>query len=296
MIQHSALSLPHDASGQVSLYHWQDTPSERPVLHWAHANGFNGRTYEPLLTPLADKFDLYAWDARGHGRTKLRAEPREMTGWDIYGRDLIGLAEHLADKHGKKIWLGGHSMGGCASVIAAAQRPDLVAGLILADPVITPRTGPLARLIMRVKKTGGTQLAEMAKKRRAIWPDRDTVTKAYTGRGAFASWGEGFLDAYLEGGLEAGDDGLHLACAPHWEAANFKGPQLDCKKFIRRLNVPFTLLTAEHGSTTYFRQPFEALALDKKIEIVAGTTHFLPMEVPDYLRAEIVARISKTSG
>ena len=41
-------------------------------------------------------------------------------------------------------------MGGCASVMAAAKRPDLVAGLVLADPVIVPRRERLlARMTFR---------------------------------------------------------------------------------------------------------------------------------------------------
>ena len=59
-----------------------------------------------------------------------------MTSWYIYRDDLEKLVSHLADEKGQKIWLGGHSMGGCASVLLAAKRPDLVAGLILTDPVI----------------------------------------------------------------------------------------------------------------------------------------------------------------
>ena len=292
MIQLSSFALPYDNSGHLAVHHWQETVSDRPVLHWAHANGFNGPTYEPLLTPLADQFDSYAWDARGHGRTDAGAVPAKMTGWDIYGRDLIALVEHLAEKHGRKIWLGGHSMGGFTSIFVAAQRPDLVAGLVLADPVIVPRIGPIALLIARLTgRHGGLQLAKMAAKRRAIWPDKAAIKKAYTGRGAFTTWQDGFLDAYLEGGLLPVEQGLKLACAPQWEAANFKGPQLNCNHYIRRLTVPFTLLTAEHGSTTRGRASFEALPQEKKIAVIDGTTHFLPMEIPDFLRGEIIARI-----
>lgn len=294
MVNQSAFALPHDNSGHLALYHWQNKVTDRPVLHWAHANGFNGHTYRPLLTPLADKFDIYAWDARGHGRSTLRAAPEKMTGWDIYGRDLVALIEHLADKHGRKIWLGGHSMGGFTSVFAAAARPDLVAGLVLADPVIVPRIGPIAMMIMRLTgRHGGLQLAKMAARRRALWPDRATAKKAYAGRGAFTTWQDGFLDAYLDGGLLPHDDGLRLACAPHWEAANFKGPQLNCNRHIRRLTVPFTLLMAEQGSTTRARAAFHALQQDKKITVIDGSTHFLPMEMPDLVRYEISARIEK---
>lgn len=286
--------------GELSICQWSQAGegAKKPVLHWAHANGFNGQTYAPLLEPLQDKFDVYAWDARGHGRTRLPAEPSAMRGWHIYADDLEYFVAHLAEQAGEKIWLGGHSMGGCTSILVAAKRPDLVAGLILADPVVTPKINFAMQMMMRwmgkIAPNSGLALAEMAAKRKADWPSLAVIEKAYTGRGAFATWADGFLQAYLHGGLlpksarEA--DGMTLACAPLWEAANFKGPQINVAKPIARLSVPLTLLMAERGSTTYLCKPFEGLSVDKKIETVPGSSHFLPMEVPDLVRAEICIR------
>lgn len=290
-MQRFQFSLP-DGKLSVGFFGPESPSGDRPVLHWAHANGFNGQTYAPLLAPLAEAFDIFAWDARGHGFTDAPAEPTAMTGWHLYANDLEPLIAHLADKAGQKIWLGGHSMGGCTSVLLAARRPDLVAGLVLADPVITPRIRWWMHLVAKLVGRPGSQLVEMAKKRRAAWPDRAAVRNSYAGRGAFRTWQDGFLDAYLDGGLKENGDGVGLACAPAWEAANFKGPQLDCAKHIKKLSVPFTLLVAETGSTTFFRKPFETRPVDKKIETIAGSSHFLPMEFPDLVRSEITARLS----
>ena len=284
------------AEGDISVCHWGDgTSGKKPVLHWAHANGFNGRTYDPLLAPLAERFDIHGWDARGHGQTTLPANPKHMTSWYIYRDDLEGLIDHLAEKAGQKIWLGGHSMGGCASVLLASKRPDLVAGLILTDPVIMPDFAAVLSPLLMALRGRGHILMELAKKRRAVWPDAATIEKVYTGRGAFATWQDGFLSAYLAGGLRAraGDteNTVELACDPQWEAANFKGPQLMPGRWIKRLRVPFTLLMAETGSTTRAVKPFHVPKVDKKIEIVPGSTHFVPMEFPDLVRAEIIARI-----
>ena len=283
------------ADGDISLCSWMAGAAptgDKPVLHWAHANGFNGETYTPLLEPLQARFDICAWDSRGHGLTSLPANPEEMTGWHIYRDDLIGVIEHLAQAAGQKIWLGGHSMGGCASIMAAAQRPDLVAGLVLTDPVIVPSTGlNLMRLWYRLRPHSGTILMQMAGKRRAVWPDIETITAAYTGRGAFATWQDGFLDAYLRGGLLPHEDDagnrLKLACAPAWEAANFKGPQDPSVPPIKKLQVPFTLLMAETGSTTRAADAFHVPKQRKKIAIVPGSTHFLPMEFPELVREDI---------
>lgn len=284
------------AEGDISVCHWGDGASgKKPVLHWAHANGFNGQTYDPLLAPLAERFDIHAWDARGHGVSTLPADPKHMTSWYIYRDDLEGLIAHLAEKAGQKIWLGGHSMGGCASVLLAAKRPDLVAGLVLTDPVIMPDLAAVLSPILMAVRGRGHILMELAKKRRAVWADAATIEKVYTGRGAFATWQDGFLSAYLAGGLHArtGDteNTVELACDPQWEAANFKGPQLMLGRWIKKIRAPFTLLIAEKGSTTRNVAPFRVPRVDKKIEIVAGSTHFVPMEFPDLVRAEIIARI-----
>ena len=282
----------------MSVCHWPDSHSsaqsaaKKPVLHWAHANGFNGETYTPLLQPLADRFEVYAADARGHGFSTLPADPSAMTGWDIYRDDLIPFIEHLADKAGEKIWLGGHSMGGCASVMVAAKRPDLVAGLCLADPVIVPGYGHwLFSLYSRLRgggDGGGQMLMKMALKRRANWPDAATIEAAYTGRGAFATWQDAFLPAYVRGGVKPIEDGqgntVTLACAPAWEAVNFKGPQVNVVADIKKLKVPFTLLMAEHGSTTRAVAAFDKPQVAKSVRVLPGSTHFLPMEFPDQLR------------
>ena len=293
--------------GDISICHWSaDRPSHqsahqsalgKPVLHWAHANGFNAQTYGPLLAPLAGDFDVYAADARGHGLSTLAADPAQYPGWTQYRNDLISVVEHLCDKAGGKIWLGGHSMGGCASVMAASIRSDLVAGLVLADPVIVPRSARvLARMMFR--NQGGFALAVNAAKRRADWPDAETVKKAYTGRGAFRTWQDGFLEAYVDGGVRPlnGDDEntVTLACAPAWEAANFNDQRHNSTGPARRLKVPFTLMVAESGSTTRSVLSFRMARAPKKIEVIAGSSHFLPMEFPDRVRAEIYARAGMT--
>ena len=289
--------------GDISICHWSaDRPthqsvSGKPVLHWAHANGFNAQTYGPLLAPLAGDFDVYAADARGHGLSTLAADPAQYPGWTQYRNDLISVVEHLCDKAGGKIWLGGHSMGGCASVMAASIRPDLVAGLVLADPVIVPRS---ARVLTRMmfRNQGGFALAVNAAKRRADWPDAETVKKAYTGRGAFRTWQDGFLEAYVDGGVRPlngdGENTVTLACAPAWEAANFDDQRHNSTGPARRLKVPFTLMVAESGSTTRSVLSFRMARAPKKIEVIAGSSHFLPMEFPDRVRAEIYARAGIT--
>ena len=109
---------------------------DKPGFQFAHATGFNALTYKELLEPLSDNFNVRAVDARGHGFTKLKANPQDMYDWKIYCDDLIKSVELFVEKTQKPIILSGHSMGAASAIQVAAIRPDLVSGLVLVDPVL----------------------------------------------------------------------------------------------------------------------------------------------------------------
>ncbi|MEX1153348.1 alpha/beta fold hydrolase [Parvibaculum sp.] len=279
------------ADGAISFLEWDDGAG-KPPLHFAHANGFSGGTYRRLLAPLAGEFHIRAWDARGHGHSTLTADPAKHRNWYVYRDDLIAMAEDFRAATGQKIILMGHSMGGAASVMAASERPDLVRGLVLIDPVMTP---PLFRYMMKLwrltgRKGGPMSLADGAERRRAVFESRETAVDRYFGRGAFRTWPRKFLEDYIESGTRIREDGqAELLCAPAWEAANFRAHGHNMNRAVAKLNVPFALLYAAEGSTC--RQPFPTLmrARDRKAHIaeVPGSTHFLPMEFPDVVIAEV---------
>jgi pimeloyl-ACP methyl ester carboxylesterase len=96
----------------------------RPVdLVFAHANGFNARTYRSLLQPLAASLRILAVDLRGHGATTLPTEIEGRNGWTEFRDDLLALLEAEA---ADPVVLAGHSMGGTTSLLAAAVRPGAV--------------------------------------------------------------------------------------------------------------------------------------------------------------------------
>ena len=279
--------------GAISFLEW-DGGAGKPPLHFAHANGFNGGTYRRLLGPLANEFHIRAWDARGHGSTTLPADPATHRNWYVYRDDLIAMAEDFVRATGRKVILAGHSLGGAASVMAAAERPDLVRGLVLIDPVMTP---PMFRYMMTLwrflgRKGGPMSLAEGAERRRAVFESRDVAVERYFGRGAFRTWPRAFLKDYIESGTRIREDGqAELLCAPAWEAANFRAHGHNMGRAVAKLSVPLTLLYAAEGSTC--RAPFPALlkARDRHAQIaeVPDSTHFLPMEFPETVIAAVRA-------
>ena len=259
-------------------------------------------TYRRLLAPLAGRFHIRAWDARGHGRTSLPANPSGHGNWRVYRDDLIRFVENFVAEAGGPVLLGGHSMGGTTSLMVAAERPDLVRGLVLVDPVLVSGR---ARMMMRLyralgRKGGPLSIAEGAERRRAVFPDRDTMVKAYKGRGAFRTWPDEVIADYVDGGTRDRADGqVELACAPAWEAANFRAQDHNIWNDVARLRCPLTLIHARAGLSTcrapgpdlLGRQDPEATILR-----IGQATHFLPMEFPEAVRREALALDARLSG
>lgn len=102
--------------GEMALLHWP--AQDRPRLVFAHANGFCASAYRQMLSRLAHRFDIIAMDLRGHGRTRLPADPAAHTSWDLYADDLAALYATL-DR--PPDLLAGHSMGAASSLMAAAR-------------------------------------------------------------------------------------------------------------------------------------------------------------------------------
>lgn len=265
-------------------------------LHFAHATGMNAQLYAGLLAPLADQFAITISDARGHGLTGLDRDPAHLASWDDFAGDLIRLLDVIDS--GSAWILAGHSMGATVSLLAAAMRPDLVAGLVLLDPPMLPFD---VAAEVRAGATIPNPMADQAARRRGMFPSRDDARAAYHGRGVFRTWSDADLDAYLAGGLIETDEGVELACAPAFESATFRAVSPNVEPALARVRCPFILLAGDEGSTVRDAELalFAAHPQCISAERIPGTTHFLPLERPDLVRAAIEGvgeRISSSSA
>lgn len=260
-------------------------PPDRPIdIVFSHANGFNGRTYRTVLQPLASHIRILAIDLRGHGASALPTVIEGRAGWTEFRDDLLALLEAVATG---PVVLAGHSMGGTASLLAAAAEPERVRALALFDPVVMPADlppGSEARL--------ESPLIAGALRRRATYPSRQAAFEAYLGRGAFKSWSDVQLADYVAAGFGDPKGGqVRLTCAPEWEASNFRTHNCDPWAAFRESRCPIRILKAEEGSTCRVEGNEAALGGEGRIsvETIPGTTHFLPMERPDLVRRALAA-------
>jgi pimeloyl-ACP methyl ester carboxylesterase len=255
---------------------------------WLHATGFNAITYQSLLEPLGGQAHVAAIDLRGHGRSKLLANPARMHSWNRYRDDMIQILEQYAPEG---TVLAGHSMGATVALLVAAKRPDLVRGLVMAEPVLLSKGAlrwfntPLLNKLVPLNK-----LAQGALRRRKTFPSPGDAAEALRGRGAFKTWRTPFLDDFVIDGVLRGDDGqYYLSCDPAWEAATFHAHRYRPWAAIRRLRkkrIPIILLQAEKDSTAHAEtdRRVHHVRPDAAVTRVPGTSHFLPMERPYVVR------------
>jgi pimeloyl-ACP methyl ester carboxylesterase len=258
-------------------------PQERaPDLVFLHANGFNARAYRTILAPLAGSLRILAPDQRGHGATTL-ATDRPRTSWLDLKDDLLAFLDAMAIE---RVAVAGHSMGGTASLLAAAEAPARVRALALLDPVIRPPSAAPAD----AEAFNVSPMIVGARRRRRSFPSRAAAIEAYRGRGAFRTWTETMLEDYVADGFRDVADGtVELACTPEWEVSNYVSQEHDSWAAFARSTCPIRILRADSESPGRIDGQIDELTASGRIRVdtIPGTTHFLPMERPELVREAI---------
>lgn len=275
---------------EIALWRWPQSPG-RPTLHWAHATGYHGQLYQPLLDDLSADCNVLAWDMRGHGASAGAADVSTFRGWETYYRDMAALLDHLDEP----IWLAGHSIGATTSIMATARRPDKVLGLILAEPVImAPWQGLKLWLAKLLRQSHRLPIAAGAARRREVFESYEAALDNYRGRGGFRTWPEAWLQAYVQYAFVPQGDHIRLACSPEWESITFAHTEHNPWRGIRQLQCPVVALAAERASTfsPAAQKRMQTLLPSARIDMLAGTTHFLPMEQADTVRDIILRTMS----
>jgi pimeloyl-ACP methyl ester carboxylesterase len=281
------LNVPIDnrwGGGEMAVLDFGDPA--RPVdLVFVHANGFNAYAYRTLLQPLSGALRIWAPDLRGHGRTRLPAEPQGRRSWKDHRDDLIALLDAV---DGPPVALAGHSIGGTSGLLAAAERPQRVSRLLLLDPVIWRREMVLAMNLPLIGRLAGrSPIVSGALKRRALFDSREQALAAYRGRGAFKGWSDMMLADYLVDGLAETDRGFELTCTPAWEASNYAAQAHNPWRALRRFSRPVRVMKSESGSLCALPTTgVGASAL--QVETVAGAGHLFPMTHPDIAREALL--------
>jgi len=282
-------SLQRERFGPFSILHRAARGESVVTVHFAHATGFNAQTYDGLLPGLDASLDVYLMDARGHGRSTASADPKRLRSWRPYRDDLEAFVETLR----QPLILAGHSMGATVSLELAAARPELVAGLVLIDPVIvSPRQMPVMALVRTLGLAARLlPIAKAAARRRMEFSSKEAAVENYVGKGPFRTWPRDWIEAYVDGGTVVTEEGaVRLSCDRAWESRTFAMATVDPYRALRKVRCPISLLARADNGPPFnedSRDAFMRCRPDTRLLRIEDATHFIPMEHPDIVVREI---------
>lgn len=126
------------ATGSVDLHYVAATEVGPPLL-FLHGTSSHWQSFLPVMPAFAPRWQLYALDLRGHGRSG-RA-PGTYRAIDC-AADVVAF---LRGRVTRPAVLVGHSFGAIVALAVASDAPELVRALVLEDPPLAPFWDQLAR-------------------------------------------------------------------------------------------------------------------------------------------------------
>jgi pimeloyl-ACP methyl ester carboxylesterase len=254
-----------------------------------HPTGFCAGFFDPLARRLRDTYRPIGVDLRGHGGT----DAPDFTEVHRYSFrrmavDVLAVLDHL-DVHA---WCAlGESGGGGVAALVDAARPNATRRLLLCEAIAFSFDGESSPPDARVQRRNS--MAEIARKRRPVWPDRETVRVSYGSRPPLDVLAPEFLDAYIRWGFVDRPDGqIELACPPLAEAMVFEvAADEDGAKaaaaHLPDLSCPAVVLAGSSSNlpTDWFRRQAE---LASAPFVLIDGSHFFLHE--DLDRAEALVR------
>jgi pimeloyl-ACP methyl ester carboxylesterase len=237
-----------------------------PLLICAPGMGDLRSVYRFLLPVLnAAGFRAVAMDLRGHGHSDATFGDYDDV---AAGTDLIALAEHL----GGAAVLVGNSMAAGAAAWAAAEAPDLVAGLVLIGPFV--RNAPVGFPTM------------LAFRLALLRPWGPAAWKAY-----YASLYPGRRPADLAEHQAHIRESLHRP--GHWRAfvATTHASHQPVEARLGEIRAPTLVVMGERDPD--FRDPaveaqFIASRLDAEVIMVPGAGHYPQAEYPEVVAPAVI--------
>ncbi len=272
------VDVPSRDGGRLRVW---DYGGGGPPLLFCHCAGTMGRIWEPVLARLFGGRRLLALDFRGHGDS-LKPEGRGHYGWASFAGDVEDAVRALGMAGvGGAV---GHSGGGVAVAMAQLANPGMFTRLALVDAILAPAWFFPERM----------PLAEGARRRKIHFHSMAAVAGRLGGKYPYAKWHPEAREAYWRHGFSMEEDGaLTLKCPGRIEAYFYEcGSSESVLKRLGEIGEPVLFLT---GTKSYMEGHVRAqhdLNHGGRLEVLAGTGHFVPQERPE----ETAALLSEWFG
>jgi len=263
-------------------------PSDAPRLVMSHGNGMAIAGYRTFWRPLADEFQVVAFDVRSHGRSGGGASGKHH--WTQFVDDMEAVWQTVVDSLGPRHTIGVfHSLSAVAALGHVRRYGKRWDGLLLFDPPLMPPDGHLLQVLHKQEMAF---LVERVLRRRRHYRSPDELAEQFSRQPLFRHWRpEAFQDmarAVLKYDALAG--GWVLACPPEYEARIYE-TNIDQGNWLSLPASPSPVKLVCGDPEIDDVQPSAhiglaaALELGVDYEAVPQATHFLQIEHPQACQA-----------
>ena len=253
--------------------------SNKPIIHFAHANGVPSKVYTKLFEQLSDEYQVVYVPMIGPDKRypitnhwpHLVDQIIDSVTQQAKGQAVIGL---------------GHSLGSVLTYMAAKKRPELFRQVIMLDPpFIMGKHSLLFHLakIFHPKTVDKITPAGLSVRRRDHWESREQAGELLRPKGFYKHFDEDCFQAYLQYALteDPARGGVTLSIAKADEVAIFRNnPSLWWLPMAKSV-MPVNMVVG-HDSQ-FLKRGFPQIA-QRKLAIPFQVTeggHMFPLEHPE---------------
>lgn len=261
----------------------------KDIIHFSHANGFPAGSYSTFLSYLSDDFDIGVIDRLGH-----HDDYPVTDNWSYLVKQLIDYFEHT---YSQPVYAVGHSLGGVLSMIVAAQRPDLVKGLVMLDaPLLTNFEAHGLGLVKRLGLMDKVTPAGRTLGRKEDWDSVEHASEYFKSKRLFSAFDPRCFSDYIHNATLEGDDGrrrLHFKAETEISIYRTIPNNLH---HTERLPMPSAVIAGK-GSDVFKRQHELKMRrqLGMDVSWVNGG-HMFPLEQPELTVGLIKQYITSWQG
>ena len=255
--------------GDYAVARWQ-SPGSQPLL-LVHGITASHMHWPRVVDKLSGRFDIYAPDLRGRGRSHALPGP---FGLQAHVHDLLAVLDAF---HIERVLCAGHSLGAYIAIELAAHAPDRIAGLVLVDGgiVLPLPEGQTAESAVSALLGPAIQRLHM------IFASRGAYREFWRAHPAFQdeeAWTE-YMAACADYDLVETESGFRSVVNPEAVRQDAYGP-LDpaMQTRLEGLRCPVLLLTASRG---LLNQPGSMLPVPRVQDALARNANLRHVEVTD---------------
>ena len=258
-----------------------DLGGQGPDLLLAHATGFHGHVWLPLVEHLRTGFRCVAFDQRAHGDSGLAVD--QSFDWHALAYDVLAVIDAMALSRPFGL---GHPCGGALLLLAEVARPATFTSLYLFEPIVAPVDDPHSPGV-------DNPMPGRARRRRETFASREDAYRNFARKPPLSSVAPEALRAYVDHGFDDLEDGtVRLKCRPEHEARYYEnGLEHRAFRHLDRVRCPVTLACGEHTEVAGpgVLEVHAGRLPHARLDVLEGLGHLGPLEDPGAVAASVRA-------